>query len=396
MSFLSAAERFSALDRSEIVLDADRCLHAHDQSSTCDACYEICPAEAIRPGQPPALDSGKCQSCLACLPVCPVGAFSADDAVRSLLTCVARLESTAMELVCAGHAAGDTGVSPKHTGIRVRGCLAGLGTGTYLALIALGMEQVVVRLDACEGCPWASLQTVVRSQVEGARQWLTRWDKSGTLVELTELEAPLERPLWDADNPPLSRRDLFRLAAKQGGITMARAFSAESSGDQRQPGRDRLRLIRAISHLPEPAAHLEEPLASSGFVTLSISESCSACETCARACPTGALTFQTNVKKTHYELYFTARTCIGCDVCTHVCAPEAIEIDRSPAFAQVFGDSEPRLLREGELSRCPHCRTYFASNGDEKLCPVCAYRQKHPFGSMLPPGVRTIKKRKRP
>ena len=161
MSFLSAAERFAAIDHSEVVLDAQQCLHSHDQFSACEACFEICPVDAIQPGKPPALDTDKCQDCLACLPVCPVGAYSADDAVQSLLTCATRLETKTVELICASHGSAEMGLSTEATGILLRGCLAGLGAGTYVALAAIGLEHIVLRVDACANCPWVSLQDTI-------------------------------------------------------------------------------------------------------------------------------------------------------------------------------------------------------------------------------------------
>ena len=174
---------------------------------------------------------------------------------------------------------------------------------------------------------------------------------------------------------------------------MARTMSQEPTGHNRHPGRDRLRLNNALAHLPEPATLLDVSIENGDFAILSITEKCYACSICARACPTDALKFQMNDEKTHYWLYFSARACIGCEACIHVCAPEAIEIDRLPTYTQIFGESERSVLREGELSKCVQCKTLFAAGSGQDLCPVCAYRRKNPFGSMMPTGVKMIGKR---
>ena len=157
MSLFAAAEWFAALDRSSVTLNTERCLHSQDRFSGCQACYDICPVSAITPGKPPALDSEKCQSCLACLTVCPVGAYAADEAVVSLLNAVTHLEAGALELLCERNPQAGLGFSEASTGIRVRGCLAGLGCGAYLALAAFGLERILVRTDACSACEWATL-----------------------------------------------------------------------------------------------------------------------------------------------------------------------------------------------------------------------------------------------
>ena len=393
MNLLSAAERFAAIDRSEVLLLSERCLYSRDQFSTCEACFDVCPVGAIQPGKPPALIADKCQSCLACLPVCQTGAYSADDAVQPLLACVTRLETKTVELVCALHGAAGVGSSTETVGIRVQGCLAGLGIGTYLALAAMGLERIILRLDACVDCPWAALQRTVQTQVDQANRLLTHWGKGKSLVFVLELDEQSERPLWDAKNPPLSRRDLFRLAAHQGQVAMARAMSQQHAETAHCLGRDRLRLNNAVAHLPEPTLFLDAPIAGDNFTTLSVSDACNACATCARACPTDALNFHVNDEKTYYHLYFNAQACIGCEACVHVCIPDAVELNKVPTFSQVFGQSEPYTVNEGELRQCSQCKTLIAARTDQDLCPVCAYRRRNPFGSLIPPGIKTASKK---
>jgi ferredoxin len=302
------------------------------------------------------------------------------------------LEIKTIDLVCALHEDANTGSISDSIGIRVRGCLAGLGTGTFLMLAATGLERIVLRLDACEDCPWASLQGTIQTQVDQASQLLARWGMNESLVCWNKLDERVERPLWDADNPPLSRRDLFRMASRQGQIAMARAMDVDSSESKRRPGRDRLRLIGAVAHLPEPKAFLADPIEKGHFAKLSVSEECNACKVCVRACPTGALEFKYNHERTYYWLHFHPQVCVGCEICAHVCAPDAIEIEKKPPFAQVFGKFGSRVVSEGELKQCVQCKTLFASQDDKSLCPVCMYRRKIPFGSMMPPGVKAIKR----
>lgn len=385
MSLLDTAERFASIDRSQIALDTKRCLHSQDQHSDCAACFSICPVDAITVGKPPSLNTELCQSCLACLPVCSVGAYRADDDVADLLNCVTHIEDQPVELLCGLHPQPETGTDPESIGIRIHGCLAGLGAGAYVTLSTLGLTRILPRTDACRTCRWQSLLPEIHSQTERAHRFLSAWDKGNPITCMDEIESPMERVLWDAKNPPLSRRDLFRMMARQGQIAMARAIANGVVDAKQQPGRDRLRLLSAILHLPDPVNSAS--MDGFGFATLTISTSCTACGACGKACPTQALHFEKNEEEMTFSISFSAQKCIGCDLCDHVCLPDAIALNHTPTFEEVFGAKEPVIAESGPMVRCERCKAVFAKCAGVKYCPLCEYRRKHPFGSMMPKKV---------
>lgn len=385
MNLLSTAERLAAIDRSAIVFDAARCLHSHDKFSDCAACLDICPVEAIRPGKPPRLESAVCASCLTCLPLCPSGAFSADDSLADLLNCAARVESGALELVCQAHPQTGTGLSAETTGLRVRGCLAGLGSGAYLALTALGVDQINLRLDACEDCEWKSLRERIAAQVGEAKILLSAWGKENSVQLVDALDDAVGRPLWDAKNPPMTRRDLFMTLSRQGQLALARAMEKHPSPAGKGVGRNRTRMIHAVAHLGE-LQHGEISLAGMDFAALTVNETCSACGACARICPTAALTFAADEKNFRFDLRFSSKECIACGACLHACSENAISVDHAPLAGQVWGQKEARTLIAGDLTRCDRCNILFAARSDIRLCPACEYRRQNPFGSRLPSG----------
>lgn len=389
MSLFSAAERLAKLDHSAVVFNADHCLHSQNKYSTCNACLNLCPVEAIMAGKPPALNAEKCKRCLACLTVCPVGAYAADDQVASLLNAVTHLEGSVLELLCEKNPNAGRGFLEASTGIRVRGCLAGLGSGAYLALAAFGLERVLVRTDACSGCEWGTLPRQVEAQVTQSKQVLEGWGKAETIDIVSGMDSPVERPLWEAMNPLLSRRDLFRMAARQGQIAIARSIEDGQSDSGHRPGRDRRRMLGAIAHLSAPDQAENLQLGDMNFAFLSVSEACTACAVCARACPTNALQFEKNEDKKIYKLTFSGRNCVGCDICVHVCAPSAITVDHAPTFMQIFTE-ETVTLQEGGMVKCTSCSAWTAALPGVSLCLMCEYRRAHPFGSMLPPGLKSI------
>jgi ferredoxin len=375
-------------------MDQERCLHSQDRFSGCQACFEICPVGAITPGKPPRLDPEKCAQCLACLVVCPVGAYLADDEFAPLLAAAKRLEGGPLELLCERNPRPALGVSRESTAIRIKGCLAGLGSGAYLALAAIGQQRILARTDACSACEWASLPGLVEAQVSHARQLLEGCGRDSSLACMPALEAPVERPFWEAANPPLSRRDIFQTALRQGRATLARVVDEwGTTPAERQPGRDRLRLQNALKHLPasQPASRPARlgSLQGMDFAWVSVSEACTACGVCARICPTSALQFGIYAGETAFQLTFQAAKCVGCDMCVHVCGPAAMTIDHDPSFARIFSQ-ENVIIYAGGLIKCKKCAALTVALPGVELCPLCEFRRTHPFGSMLPPGLKNI------
>jgi len=258
MNVFSVVERLTGTKAGPIQFDGERCLRSGDRLSACSACRDLCPASAIQwnasAGKPPALLEETCTACRACLPACPVSAYSAaDDAVAELLACTARAPSSSFDLLCEHHPRPATGPARGMLGLRVRGCLAGLGVGAYLALAAQGAERMVVRAESCGACPWAALQPRVTQQVAQAQQLLAATGRAAALTAQTEpLAAPVERPVQNTQSPPLSRRDVWRQLARQGRTAVAQAWPVtEKAGTPaaRKPGLDRRRVNQAMGRM---------------------------------------------------------------------------------------------------------------------------------------------------
>ena len=388
MDAFNIAERLGKISRSSVVLDSDRCLHSKDKFSECEACFDVCPVKAISQTKPPELNIEDCINCLACLSVCPLGAYRADDAIPSLLRCANRAHVDSIDLLCNYHSNPGDGSNGSELGILVHGCLASLGSAAYLSLALLNFKHITIRDDDCKSCELHSLNEYLQRNVERAQFLLSIW--GGCELKLStagDLEGTAtERPLWNADNPPLSRRDLFRFASSQGRRAVARSLSEEAASSDHLLGRERMREIAAIDHLlEENPSNQDIKLDGMGYVMLSISDRCSACEACVRICPTVAL--QVKCDKRNFQLIFSPRICIACDACQHACSESAIDKDTSPTFQQIFNQGTSIKLFETELNQCEKCGSWIPARPDVTLCSLCAYRRENPFGSKLPSGL---------
>ena len=171
------------------------------------------------------------------------------------------------------------------------------------------------------------------------------------------------------------RRHLFRRLLGRTADDVARAISS----DEPQPvplravrfaapvsvaGRELLQIL--LDGAPEnatPQPYHEELFAG----RIEIARGCTACEVCARACPTGAM--QIRESGVGWELAFHMSRCVGCGVCVEACQPQALR------FKENLGAREaaktPVTLHRLAKQRCGRCDRLFISSEPEEICPIC-------------------------
>jgi ferredoxin len=390
VNFFAFTERLAGETDSAVHLDAARCVHASDKQMTCSACRDVCPVNAIQGDGVPAVDGAACLACRACLPLCPTGALQMEDDVDGLLRCAARLDGPVVEVVCQHHPA--AGVGEGDAAVRVHGCLAGLGPGAYLLLAAGTHERIVARVDACATCPWGALRAQIEAQVATAQALLSPWQRAGRLALSAAAPDPgwQPRPLYGAGAPPVSRRDLFRRRHEED-----EAVDPVAGGDH--PYRERMRALRAWQQLGsyEAADGATQMPAAARFATVTVADTCDACGTCARACPSGALVLDKTEGDDYFWLRFSPAACLACDLCASLCPQQAIAVHKQPTFNTILGSSAAVTLRKGPLRRCQRCQTLFApAHPGDSYCTLCAFRQRDPFGSHLPPHLQARVRRR--
>lgn len=117
-------------------------------------------------------------------------------------------------------------------------------------------------------------------------------------------------------------------------------------------------------------------------VTLT-TEGCVACGVCVQACPTGAL--QMHIVGGISELFQDGDLCRGQRKCVELCPHDVLKATGTADAAQV-AEAPVTTLAQVDVVVCPKCQApHPASEGS--LCKLCAFRQRSPFGSVLPPGV---------
>lgn len=233
------------------------------------------------------------------------------------------------------------------------GCLAGLDPET-LAAAAATMEHGRLQLERsyCAACPVAGIEQVDAALRAGVRL-------AASVAPAVEVTDEVVEP-GGASSPPAritSRRFSRRALLKP----VPRAAVPDAT--------PRAMLLAVAPRAPLP--------------TLEVSSACTACEACARVCPTGALEWSNGPSGP--ELRATTTSCVECRECVRVCAEDAVRLaGRRP------GPHTPTVLVRVATRACSRCEALLAP-GEDTLCSRCAGRRSllDDVWAQLSPGPRT-------
>lgn len=380
-----AAERL-AQERPPITVDAWQCLRARDKSSACDACVSACPVNAITLEGGVQVDGDACIRCGLCLHRCPAGVFDGRDGVYKLLNCATQIvDHEVIELACSAHPEAAIGAKDVDAVISANSCLSTFSASAYIGLLALGVKQVRLRLDACRECPLGALHGEIARELETTQTLLEPLGLGEAVVEAEEPEGGHKRPLYTTTNPPVSRRGFFQTLARQRVVAVEDiqpANTPQIEGERSAP-RERRRLVNALHYVAQQGTATQ--IGVEGFTRLGVVDGCTACGLCARVCPTGALTFEQT--DDHYEVIFSAAQCTDCGICINFCQPGVLQRYGPPSYDDVLAP-ELWLLYEGTLTKCRKCGVPYAGDEHSEMCHVCAERYRNPFGMQMPEEVR--------
>ncbi|MEN3291199.1 MAG: hypothetical protein V7642_452 [Burkholderiales bacterium] len=336
------------------------CAHSRNQTVGCNACIEVCSAEAVsHNGDKIKVNPNLCVGCGACTTVCPSGALGyayprATDMGLRLKTLLGTYlkaggqqpalllhsqERGAELIVQLGRLARTT---HKVKGIPARVIpvdlhhTASTGIDLWLAAIAYGAANVAI-LTTGEEAP--QYMEALQQQVEVAQTILSGLGYAGTHLTLiranstAELDAALQA-LPQAQGP--AERALFNVAA-----------------DKRNT------LDFALEHLLKfaPVKTEEIPLpqgALYGAVNVS-KDTCTLCMSCVGACPESALMDNQNKP----QLRFLEKNCVQCGLCEKTCPEDAITL--TPRLLLTEAARQPQVLNEAQPYHCIRCNKPFGT-----------------------------------
>ncbi len=350
------------------------CAHSRNEQVGCNACVDICSAEAVssdKSRQQIKVNPNLCVGCGACTTVCPTGALSyaypraseqgvklkallstykkaggkdavillhSQDAGQALVN---ELGRAAQLKVAKGLPAHVIPVSLWHT--------ASLGLDVWLTALAYGAAQVLVLNTAEEAPQYADGLQAQMAQAQTMLEGLG-YAKAGQMsVQLVRASQAMELD-----------GELQRLTTGK-----QRLSSAVPAATFAVMAEKRSTLSMVIDHLLEHAPVLKTttapealalPKDGSLFGTVEVNkDSCTLCMSCVSACPANAL--QDNQQAP--QLRFFEKNCVQCGLCVSTCPEKALSL--VPRLLLTPQRKEVRVLNETQPYGCVRCHKPFGT-----------------------------------
>ncbi|MEA3278275.1 MAG: 4Fe-4S binding protein [Pseudomonadota bacterium] len=368
----SLAEAVDLLEGRELLEDEPLCLNLRGRMEHCDRCAQACHSGALGlSADALEVDHEKCTGCGGCVPACPAGAFrlTGFSPGRFLKALGVRVE---VHLHCTESKDSGGGV--------VIPCFKVLDERLLAAARGAGVEVMYLHgLDRCRGCrQGGALRQVARSRLR-VKRWLG--DSAPELRPATGgTDVPVV-PRQREDQPHLSRRSFLRFAGARA-VTSAVQWLVPVEEDEavpdlpffqgdpeeiRRPHPYQALLAQQIDQVPwEEGRPLPWRLRT-------LAEHCTACLSCGRRCPTGAL--EAGEDASYRGISFEPVLCTDCGLCETLCPADAVQTRLARDRREVAVSRAVLMMRS--LQSCSQCgHPFLPDTAEATTCPVCTNEQE--------------------
>ncbi|MEO6352013.1 MAG: 4Fe-4S binding protein [Oxalobacteraceae bacterium] len=336
------------------------CAHSRNEKIGCNACIDICSAEAIsHHGNHVRVDPNLCAGCGACTTVCPSGAIAyaypraADmgQRLKTLLTTYAKAGGRQAGLLF--HSKGQGAMLVEQVGRLAkaggRGMpariipvdlhhTAAVGIDIWLAAFAYGAANVSVLVTAEEAPQYLE---ALEQQMEIAQTILSGLGYAGIHFQIIRAKTAAE------------------LDTAVNALTPKPAQTSQACATFNVAADKRTTLEFALEHLhrqaPVKVEQISLPVGALYGAVMVNKDACTLCMSCVGACPESALTDNPNLP----QLRFTEKNCVQCGLCEKTCPEAAITLSPRLLFADAA--KQAVVLNEAQPYHCIRCNTPFGT-----------------------------------
>ncbi len=344
------------------------CAHSRNETVGCNACVDICSAQAISSDvkrNQIVVNPNLCVGCGACTTVCPTGALTyaypraSEQGVRlkTLLSTYAKAGGENAVVLFHSQVTGQQAIEslgraaqlqkkkvagvPANVIAQPLWHTASIGLDVWLSAVAYGARQVAVLLTDEEAPQY---RRGLAEQMQVAQTLLNGLGYAGVHFHLVEATG-------DVTSLDTALRAIAR-ATPAVPATPARFAIAQEKRSTLDFALDHL-VTQASAALP---AAIALPAAGSPFGSLKVdANACTLCLSCVSACPASAL--QDNPELP--QLKFIEKNCVQCGLCATTCPEDAITLE--PRLLIGPQRKEARVLNQSEPFRCIRCSKPFGT-----------------------------------
>jgi ferredoxin len=334
-----------------ITFTEDLCAYSRSRIVGCHRCLDLCPAGAIAPdGDHVAIDAKICAGCGQCAAACPTGA-----AAYALPPADMLMRKLRMLLATYREAGGDHPIVLLHDeahGAELIDALARHGDGLPAHVLPLAVNEVTqVGLEAVAAAfayGASALRFLLRAR---PRHDVTGLRNTIALSEpiLAGLGFGTGRVATVETDDPDALGDAVRAIAMLPPTQQPASFAPV--GGKRDVMRLALRELQRVAPAPVDVVPLPQG-APFGAVEINV-EGCTLCLACVSACPTGALSADTE----RPMLRFAEDACVQCGLCKATCPEKVITL--KPQIDFRAATAAARALKEEAPFECIRCNKPF-------------------------------------
>jgi ferredoxin len=345
---LKARDLVGTFDKPRYITFSEHlCAHSRSQIVGCTRCLDLCPTGAIVPaGDHVAVDANICAGCGQCAAACPTGAAAYALPPSDVL--LRKLRTLLMTYREAGGVHAIVLLHDDPHGTPLIDALARFGEGLPAHVLPFAVNEVAqIGLEA-----FAALFAYGASAVRLLLRARPRHDVAGLSRTIALAEPILAGLGFGADRiATIETDDPDLLGAALRAIPTLAAAPRPASflplGDKRGVLRFALRELRRAA--PEPVDVITLPThAPFGAVEIDAA-GCTLCLSCVAACPTGALTDESE----RPLLRFAEEVCVQCGLCQATCPEHVITL--KPQLNFRAGSDGARVLKEESPYCCVRC-----------------------------------------